>query len=140
MALFSESMDSSHHDDPPPASLSGRRRRKEPRYFWQYNAQSKGPKGTKLYIPSHDEDPHVLHAFEDPVFDPDQTSSGNIRHSGKARRGDGNDILPSPVKLYQIGEELKKLNRVIDHLTPAGDAPVNVKNKSKREKNKLASR
>ena len=43
--------------------------RKEKTYFWQYNTQSKGPKGKRLCRVVHDNDPYVLHDFEDPVFD-----------------------------------------------------------------------
>jgi len=43
--------------------------RKEKTYFWQYNTQSKGPKGKRLCRVVHDDDPYVLHDFEDPVFD-----------------------------------------------------------------------
>ena len=43
--------------------------RKEKTYFWQYNLQSKGPKGKRLCRVVHDDDPYVLHDFEDPVFD-----------------------------------------------------------------------
>lgn len=32
--------------------------------------------------------------------------------SGKARRGDGNDLTPNPRKLVTIGRELDKLNKV----------------------------
>jgi len=42
---------------------------KEKTYFWQYNTQSKGPKGKRLCRVVNDDDPYVLHDFEDPVFD-----------------------------------------------------------------------
>ena len=35
-----------------------------------------------------------------------------IKHSGKARRGDGNDLTANPKKLSVIGKELDKINRV----------------------------
>ncbi|XP_074640284.1 uncharacterized protein LOC141898334 [Tubulanus polymorphus] len=109
------------------------------RYFWQYNAQSKGPKGQRLHIPKDEKDPHVLTSFHDPVFDNEQPVVP-IRHGGKARRGDGNDVCPNPRKLFQIGHELKKLNKTIESLTPSSDVPASVRNKTRREKNKLASR
>lgn len=43
--------------------------RKEKTFFWQYNTQSKGPKGKRLCRVVPDDDPYVLHDFEDPVFD-----------------------------------------------------------------------
>ncbi|XP_013385006.1 CREB3 regulatory factor isoform X2 [Lingula anatina] len=109
-------------------------------YFWQYNVQSKGPKGQRLCVPLDESDPHVLNDFEDPVFDPGQRAVFGIRHGGKARKGDGNDVVPNPRKLYQIGNELDRLNKHIGDMTPVSELPVNVRSKSRREKNKLASR
>lgn len=43
---------------------------KKERYFWQYNVQAKGPKGQRLVIKTHAEDPHVLNEVTDPVFSP----------------------------------------------------------------------
>ena len=132
-----DSNDSGHSRDIEGAAGSYRSK-KDARYFWQYNVQSKGPKGKRLCVSLDDHDPHVLNDFEDPVFDPDLKT--DFKHMGKARRGDGNDIAPSPRKLFQIGNELKKLNRVINDLTPVSELPVNVRPRSRREKNKLASR
>jgi len=42
---------------------------KEKTFFWQYNTQAKGPKGKRLCRVVQDDDPYVLHDFEDPVFD-----------------------------------------------------------------------
>jgi len=39
-----------------------------------------------------------------------------------------------------IGLELKKLSKIINDLTPVTDVPVTAKNKTRKEKNKLASR
>ncbi|XP_060594383.1 uncharacterized protein LOC132748763 [Ruditapes philippinarum] len=117
---------------------------KEKQYFWQYNVQSKGPKGTRVKF-DLEEDPHVLNDFEDPVFG--STSSGNlasigvsIKHGGKARKGDGNDIVPSPKKLCQIGLQLRKINGQINDFVPASELPSQARSKSRKEKNKLASR
>lgn len=43
---------------------------KKERYFWQYNVQAKGPKGQRLVIKTHAEDPHNLNEVTDPVFSP----------------------------------------------------------------------
>lgn len=43
---------------------------KKERYFWQYNVQAKGPKGQRLVIKTHAEDPHCLNEVTDPVFSP----------------------------------------------------------------------
>jgi len=62
------------------------------------------------------------------------------RHSGKARRGDGNDITPNPSKLYATGKELRKLARLINAMCPAAELPTAIRARTLREKNKYASR
>ncbi|KAH9418304.1 hypothetical protein DERP_010171 [Dermatophagoides pteronyssinus] len=112
------------------------------RYFWQYNVQSKGPKGPRQHRPlddNEDDDPHVLKETTDPVFAPDCQIEG-VKHSGKARKGDGNDLTANPTKLLKIGLELKKLGKILNGLTPVTEVPANFRNKSRKEKNKLASR
>lgn len=115
--------------------------KKQKQYFWQYNVQSKGPKGTRLKLaveaPS---DPHVLNDFEDPVFDECNTAIAGIRHGGKARKGDGNEITPNPRKLFMIGHQLLRLNRQISACQLGADVPAAKRNESRKEKNKLASR
>lgn len=49
-------------------------------------------------------------------------------------------MTPNPTKLYHIGQELRELNKVINDLTPVSDLPFNARSKSRKEKNKLASR
>ncbi|KAH7642678.1 hypothetical protein HUG17_5725 [Dermatophagoides farinae] len=125
-------------------SLNMGRSRKghDKRYFWQYNVQSKGPKGPRQQRPIDDkdeDDPHVLKETTDPVFAPDCQIEG-VKHSGKARKGDGNDLTANPTKLLKIGLELKKLGKILNRLTPVTEVPMNCRNKSRKEKNKLASR
>ncbi|ODN00590.1 Protein CREBRF [Orchesella cincta] len=117
-------------------STGGTRRE---RFFWQYNVQAKGPKGQRLVLAPTQEDPHVLQKPTDPVFSPLCHIQG-IKHSGKARKGDGNDLTPNPRKLSAIGKELDRLNKVIAEMTPVADLPSAVKSRSRKEKNKLASR
>jgi hypothetical protein len=112
---------------------------KKERFFWQYNVQAKGPKGQRLVMKCKMEDPHVLNEITDPVFSPDCSVRG-IKHSGKARKGDGNDLTPNARKLFNIGKELDKLGRTINDMTPVSELPFNVRPKSRKEKNKLASR
>lgn len=115
--------------------------KKQKQYFWQYNVQSKGPKGTRLKLAVESPaDPHVLNDFEDPVFDECNTSIAGIRHGGKARKGDGNEITPNPRKLFMIGHQLMKLNRQINACQLGSDVPTAKRNESRKEKNKLASR
>jgi hypothetical protein len=44
------------------------------------------------------------------------------------------------VKLTNIGEQLQKLNATIDGMGPVNDLPVVARARSRKEKNKLASR
>merc|ERR1712062_399090 len=82
---------------------------------------------------------HQLNEIVDPVFSGDVQLQG-IKHSGKARRGDGNDLTANPRKLAAIGKELEQLSRVINDMTPVSEMPFGARCKSRKEKNKLASR
>ncbi|XP_014470833.1 PREDICTED: protein CREBRF homolog isoform X2 [Dinoponera quadriceps] len=115
------------------------RHNKKERFFWQYNVQAKGPKGQRLIARARLEDPHVLNEATDPVFSPHCALRG-IKHSGKARKGDGNDLTPNPRKLHNIGRELDKLTRIINDMTPVSELPFLARPKTRKEKNKLASR
>lgn len=119
---------------PPTAGMS-----KKERFFWQYNLQSKGPKGQRLVMKCRMENPHVLNEVQDPVFSANCSVRG-IKHSGKARKGDGNDLTPNARKLFSIGKELDKLGNIINDMTPVSELPFNVRPNSRKEKNKLASR
>jgi len=49
-------------------------------------------------------------------------------------------LTPNARKLHNIGKELDKLSRTINDMTPVSELPFNVRPKSRKEKNKLASR
>lgn len=134
-----EDFSSDDTDDEISGHPSTRSMSKKERYFWQYNVQAKGPKGQRLVLKTKQEDPHVLNEITDPVFSPNCAVRG-IKHSGKARKGDGNDLTPNPRKLFNIGRELDKLGRIINDMTPVSELPFNVRPKTRKEKNKLASR
>ncbi|KAK7864494.1 hypothetical protein R5R35_003113 [Gryllus longicercus] len=143
---FDSEDDSDHYEDYSSDGESGsdsevhmRSSSKKERYFWQYNVQAKGPKGQRLVLKTTLEDPHVLNEVTDPVFSPECSVRG-IKHSGKARKGDGNDLTPNPRKLCSIGRELDKLGQIINDMTPVSELPFNVRPKTRKEKNKLASR
>lgn len=137
---FFLSTDSSDCEDQGSRSESAKERSaKRERFFWQYNVQAKGPKGQRLVARARLENPHVLNEAKDPVFSPDCALRG-IKHSGKARKGDGNDLTPNPRKLASIGRELDKLSRIINDMTPVSELPFTVRPKTRKEKNKLASR
>jgi len=126
-------------DEDDMASISGGSGKNKERYFWQYNVQAKGPKGQKLALDTKIHDPHKLNDIIDPVFS-DNVSVHGIKHSGKARRGDGNDLTANPAKLAKIGKELEKLGKEINLMTPVSEVPFPTRTKSRKEKNKLASR
>ncbi|XP_061686235.1 CREB3 regulatory factor-like [Syngnathoides biaculeatus] len=58
----------------------------------------------------------------------------------KARKTDASDLTPNPQKLHNIGEQLQKLNAAIDSMGPVNDLPALARARSRKEKNKLASR
>ncbi|KAF7490686.1 Protein CREBRF -like protein [Sarcoptes scabiei] len=100
--------------------------------------ENKWPKFSPTSFDEND-DPHVFNEISDPVFAPDCQVEG-VKHSGKARKGDGNDLTANPRKLLMIGLELKKLSEIINDLTPVTELPFVCRNNSRKEKNKLASR
>jgi len=112
---------------------------KKDRHFWQYNVQAKGPKGHKISLHPKIHDPFNLEEVIDPVFS-DEIQVHGIKHSGKARRGDGNDLTANPKKLAAIGKELENLGKVINDMAPVSEIPLPTRTKSRKEKNKLASR
>lgn len=65
---------------------------------------------------------------------------GGLARNRKGRRGDHDDLSPNPRKLLEISRELDRLNKVIGDLKPIHQLPQNARNKSRKEKNKLASR
>lgn len=93
ITFFVNSIDSDNEDTP--RSVGGSS--KKERFFWQYNVQSKGPKGTRLVIKTQAEDPHVLNAVTDPVFSPNCSVRGikviKVRSLCSAR---------SPINVFNI--------------------------------------
>ncbi|XP_040179140.1 CREB3 regulatory factor-like [Rana temporaria] len=115
-------------------AVSSRKRGKQ-RYFWEYSEQ---------LMPSQQEG--MLRPSE---WDRDTLPSNMYQKNGlhhgkytvkKSRRTDVEDLTPNPRKLLQIGGELRKLNKVISDLTPVSELPVTARPRSRKEKNKLASR
>ncbi|XP_066278315.1 CREB3 regulatory factor-like isoform X1 [Branchiostoma lanceolatum] len=121
-------------------SGSGRKRQ---RFFWEYGEHHQPvPRTIKEKIKDESkvidpDTPANLHLQEkSEVFNP-ALSKGAAK---KIRRGDTEDLTPNPRKLILIGEELRKLNKTINELTPVSELPLSVRPKSRKEKNKLASR
>ncbi|CAB3976615.1 CREB3 regulatory factor [Paramuricea clavata] len=58
----------------------------------------------------------------------------------KGRKSESEDMVPNPTKLLSIGRELDRLNKIISCLKPINEVPQHSRGRSRREKNKLASR
>ncbi|XP_045078599.1 CREB3 regulatory factor-like isoform X2 [Coregonus clupeaformis] len=111
------------------------RKRGKRRYFWEYSEQLTSSKQERMLKPS-EWDRQTL---------PSNLYQRNGPHHGKynlkkSRRTDVEDLTPNPRKLLQIGNELRKLNKVISDLTPVSELPITARPRSRKEKNKLASR
>lgn len=115
-------------------SISSRKRGKR-RYFWEYSEQLTPAQQERILRPSE--------WSRDTL--PSNMYQRNGLHHGKyavkkSRRTDVEDLTPNPKKLLQIGNELRKLNKVISDLTPVSELPLTARPRSRKEKNKLASR
>lgn len=87
----------------------------------------------KIFIFANDTNPNRFHFCL-------CVATSKLQHSGKARKGDGNDLTPNPRKLQCIGRELDKLGRTINQMTSVNESPFKERPKLRKEKNKLASR
>ena len=107
-------------------------------YFWQYNAQSRGPKAQRLCNPVQTEDSHVVPDFSDPVFCADLPYQ--LSHNGKARQGDGNDPRPDPQKLLAIGCHIWRLETYFKAVSVESAAASSSRSATNQRKNQLASK
>ncbi|CAF2916452.1 unnamed protein product [Rotaria sp. Silwood2] len=118
--------------------------------FWQYNVQAKGPK-TKRILYLKERDPHLFREFSDPVYQIKLTQTKGQTFT-KLRKGDGNDVTPNPVKLYQLGKQIRDLTACVgktnSSTTSVYHGIYHVEQQTnnndtaevKKEKNKIASR
>ncbi|KAM9348152.1 CREB3 regulatory factor [Symphorus nematophorus] len=116
------------------AGVSSRKRGKR-RYFWEYSEQLTPSKQERMLKPS-EWDRHTLPSN---LYQKNGPLHGKYMLK-KSRRTDVEDLTPNPRKLLQIGTELRKLNKVIGDLTPVSELPLTARPRSRKEKNKLASR
>ena len=77
---------------------------------------------------------------DDDVDDDEMTPTKSFVDSRKRKRSEAEDMTPDPKKLFEIGRQLERLNRIINGLRPNSQTNPNAKDKTRREKNKLASR
>ncbi|KAJ8266791.1 hypothetical protein GJAV_G00134730 [Gymnothorax javanicus] len=111
------------------------RKRGKRRYFWEYSEQLPSCKQERMLMPSE---------WDRDTLPSNMYQKGGLHHgryaAKKSRRTDVEDLTPNPRKLLQIGNELRKLNKVISDLTPVSELPLTARPRSRKEKNKLASR
>ncbi|EDM04043.1 similar to adult retina protein (predicted) [Rattus norvegicus] len=115
-------------------SISSRKRGKR-RYFWEYSEQLTPSQQERILRPSE---------WNRDTLPSNMYQKNGLHHGKyavkKSRRTDVEDLTPNPKKLLQIGNELRKLNKVISDLTPVSELPLTARPRSRKEKNKLASR
>ncbi|XP_036403119.1 CREB3 regulatory factor-like [Megalops cyprinoides] len=115
----------------------GSTRPKKRRCFWEYShGHEAGSKreGGKLPVSwSPSTLPSTLYLKED-------TSASGKKCQRKARKTDASDLTPNPQKLCHIGDQLLRLNAAIEGMRPVNDLAVIARARSRKEKNKLASR
>lgn len=121
-----------------------------PSPFWQYNVQAKGPK-TKRILYLKERDPHLYREFSDPVYQIKLTQTRGQTLT-KLRKGDGNDVTPNPMKLYQLGKQIRDLSSFVNKTNATASSLYHgiyhIESQSnsndsadvKKEKNKIASR
>lgn len=121
------------------------------RQWWEYNVSHKGPKLEALEQ-NHaleimkSSNPHILPQREDPVFDDEiadvtrRVLGYSVKHAGRARIGDGNDLHPRPDKMRLMQKQVEELETAIDTLAVQASDPLDLKTQKRKEKNKLASR
>lgn len=91
--------------------------------------------------PAVDDDSADEDMDSDDDFDVENHLHGaGLARNRKGRRGEQDDLSPNPRKLLEISRELDRLNKVIGDLKPIHQLPQNARNRSRKEKNKLASR
>ncbi|KAM4653121.1 CREB3 regulatory factor isoform 4-T4 [Amazona ochrocephala] len=115
-------------------AISSRKRGKR-RYFWEYSEQLTPSQQERMLRPSE---------WNRDTLPSNMYQKNGLHHgkyaAKKSRRTDVEDLTPNPRKLLQIGNELRKLNKVISDLTPVSELPLTARPRSRKEKNKLASR
>uniref|UniRef100_A0ACB8EJH8 Uncharacterized protein n=1 Tax=Sphaerodactylus townsendi TaxID=933632 RepID=A0ACB8EJH8_9SAUR len=111
------------------------RKRGKRRYFWEYSEQLTPSQQERMLRPSE---------WNRDTLPSNMYQKNGLHHGKyavkKSRRTDVEDLTPNPKKLLQIGNELRKLNKVISDLTPVSELPLTARPRSRKEKNKLASR
>lgn len=104
------------------------------------NRSSKDEATTDQYDVSEDEEFESDDEMDDTEeYCPDE-KEGKMPTRRKGRKSESEDMVPNPTKLLHIGRELDRLNKIISDLKPINELPQHSRGRSRKEKNKLASR
>ncbi|XP_061882399.1 CREB3 regulatory factor-like [Entelurus aequoreus] len=117
-----------------PVEQSGERPSKR-RCFWEYRCSRESAAKKKLCG-----DVHWSLSWSSSTLPSTLYRREGKKGRRKARKTDASDLTPNPQKLHNIGEQLQKLNAAIDRMGPVNDLPAVARARSRKEKNKLASR
>ncbi|XP_075994549.1 uncharacterized protein LOC142989062 [Genypterus blacodes] len=117
-----------------PARQLGGERPPKRRCFWEYRCARDPARKKKL-----GGDVHWSLSWSSSTL-PSTLYRREGKKGRKPRKTDASDLTPNPHKLHNIGEQLQKLNAAIDGMGPVNDLPAVARARSRKEKNKLASR
>ncbi|KAG7453663.1 hypothetical protein JOB18_002549 [Solea senegalensis] len=133
-AELSSSSESECEVEAEPARQPGERPPKR-RCFWEYRRARESATKKKL-----SGDVHWSLSWSSSTLPSTLYRREGKKGRRKARKTDASDLTPNPQKLHNIGEQLQKLNAAIDGMGPVNDLPAVARARSRKEKNKLASR
>uniref|UniRef100_A0AAQ4PM61 BZIP domain-containing protein n=2 Tax=Gasterosteus aculeatus aculeatus TaxID=481459 RepID=A0AAQ4PM61_GASAC len=133
-AELSSSSETECEAEAEPARQPGERPSKR-RCFWEYRRARQSATKKK-----HGGDVHWSLSWSSSTLPSTLYRREGKKGRRKARKTDASDLTPNPVKLRSIGEQLQKLNAAIDGMGPVNDLPAPARARSRKEKNKLASR
>ncbi|RVE76774.1 hypothetical protein OJAV_G00011760 [Oryzias javanicus] len=133
-ADFSSSSESECEVEAEPAAPPGQRPSKR-RCFWEYRRARESASKRKL-----GGDAHWSLSWSASTLPSTLYRREGKKGRRKARKTDASDLTPNPQKLLNIGEQLQKLNAAIDGMGPVNELPAVARARSRKEKNKLASR
>ncbi|XP_030628616.1 CREB3 regulatory factor [Chanos chanos] len=109
------------------------KKQKESRNFWECSGGSEMNTTRSAITWNSSTLPSTLYQRED-------TAVNGKKGARKARKTDANDLTPNPEKLRNLREQLHKLTSAIEGMRPVCDLPFIARARSRKEKNKLASR
>uniref|UniRef100_A0A3Q2NRS4 CREB3 regulatory factor-like n=1 Tax=Fundulus heteroclitus TaxID=8078 RepID=A0A3Q2NRS4_FUNHE len=133
-AELSSSSETECEVEPEPARQPGERPAKR-RCFWEYRRSRESASKKKL-----GSNVHWSLSWSSSTLPSTLYRREGKKGRRKARKTDASDLTPNPQKLHNIGEQLQKLNAAIKGMGPVNDLPAVARARSRKEKNKLASR